>query len=61
MYKLDLERTDDDATLLEALRTHLTPQAQQSLDALATTSVVVDSPKPDPESCVNAFWKKLSG
>jgi hypothetical protein len=49
------ERNDDDATILEALKTHLSPSAQQSLDALASTSVAVDAPGTDTESYVQSW------
>ncbi|KAF2099994.1 hypothetical protein NA57DRAFT_75496 [Rhizodiscina lignyota] len=51
----DLERSDDDAAILEALRMHLSPDAQQSLDALAACSVAIDSPRPGAESTAHTL------
>ena len=48
--KTDLGRSEDDAAILDALRMHISPEAEQSLDAVAATSVAIDASRPDPES-----------
>lgn len=50
-----LGQDPDNAAILDALKLHLSTPAQQSLDALATTSVAIDSPSPDAESIAHTL------
>ncbi|OCL05157.1 hypothetical protein AOQ84DRAFT_433158 [Glonium stellatum] len=44
-----------DAQILDAISSHLTPEAQRNLTVLATTSVALDTPDTDPETLAHAL------
>ncbi|KAF2827371.1 hypothetical protein CC86DRAFT_348776 [Ophiobolus disseminans] len=48
-------RNEDDVRLLSKLRSSLTPEGEQALDALASTTVALNTPTANPETIAHAL------
>ncbi|KAF1938066.1 hypothetical protein EJ02DRAFT_37933 [Clathrospora elynae] len=51
----EVETHDDDQRILSQLRTSLTPEGEQALDALASTAVALNTPTANPEAIAHAL------